>query len=1180
MILKHIQHYLSIVFFTTLVITQALVFVAVKASNDDSLLSAVFITPLSENINIGESIYFQAMLSSEEDKQFDFVYFNLQNFSTGLNESYQASLQTDGTWTSQSIWDTSTYLPGQYYLSVKAYSYQDGQSANIYDSEYKLINLVGDIEMAQQVSGITAYFSSPTDNIEIDVASNPNLDIRFHIPESISTSVVKGLAFNIVGPMDTLNLSDDYAKYTADILSTENGYVIWKNAGTIDLADFANGNYKIVPELNIDATIDPELYNFLSIERFFSIKHLITTTPPARIAPTSVNIISPTGSITGDQINISVVPDQSLLPTEETIQARLVYRGTDVSLTDKLYNLSLLNDNSFTYGALIDISNPADLWPNGNYNLSFELININNNTNIILGSIAINLARATIIEIEPEISLNSLTAGSIIRGNDIFLNFTTNFTANDFNFSLVKQGDSTIALERTIPSVASGTSWQYNVSALSNNLTNGIYILSANAKDADGVAQYFGPITFEWQITQENTTAPSVEEISLKVYQPTGGQIGPGSVLIASANVLDISFALMELDNNSSTNYAPAPLLVDCSNTNILNQAIRDQIAIAGHSYCFYLVLSNNNSEFIGNGNYRYFIQYYVDGVLQLDSEPVVVSYFRENNEIIPAENSEGEGQFVFFEIYPTNGISGGFNFLLGSDLDLPTGLQIELKKTDSDMTFYFMADKVFWEDMQSFGINPDNYPNLPFVYLSQSIDSNTLTNGVYDVFVVDHRETSGQIFINNEIVENNPVDNTEENNNPANLPANQVVSKTNTLGIDYYSTCYDQGISDQNTCMWFRATMGSFDETCVEQGIYEAVACEDYLYRVKTDFECQENNIIDKEECKNYLLEKYGGQVDCQLDDANLCNSVLRNEYLNRLVAGQKLGQNINQAIDSLLSKNISTQDLSDTLKAEGIVAKNTLPLVSNQATKVFLARAQKEIVLEEKDKLTILNQAVLVLDTDGDSLADDLEAYYGTDINNADTDGDGYFDGLEIKNGYDPAGSGPLLKERTSFDKMILDNINIEQPKIKSKKIDGRMSVDGVEDVDDTFKLSGKAEADSWVNIYLYSALPLLMTTKTDASGNWSYDIKNSLTDGHHQVFVTINDDTGKIVKQSRPISFLVKEAQAVTADNYFDGASSAAETNNLFIYYILGGIFLVFLALGVIVVLHKGRRQNFGG
>jgi hypothetical protein len=101
--------------------------------------------------------------------------------------------------------------------------------------------------------------------------------------------------------------------------------------------------------------------------------------------------------------------------------------------------------------------------------------------------------------------------------------------------------------------------------------------------------------------------------------------------------------------------------------------------------------------------------------------------------------------------------------------------------------------------------------------------------------------------------------------------------------------------------------------------------------------------------------------------------------------------------------------------------------------------------------------------------------------------------------------------------------------------------------------------------------------MTTKTDASGNWSYDVKHSISDGHHRVFVTVNDDTGKIVKQSRPISFLIKEAQAVTADNYFDQSSGQTAVKNSFIYYILGGAFLVFLALGVIIFLHKGKNKN---
>ena len=41
---------------------------------------------------------------------------------------------------------------------------------------------------------------------------------------------------------------------------------------------------------------------------------------------------------------------------------------------------------------------------------------------------------------------------------------------------------------------------------------------------------------------------------------------------------------------------------------------------------------------------------------------------------------------------------------------------------------------------------------------------------------------------------------------------------------------------------------------------------------------------------------------------------------------------------------------------------------------------------------------------DSDLDGLTDDLENYYGTDINNSDTDGDGYSDGDEVNNGYDP--------------------------------------------------------------------------------------------------------------------------------------------------------------------------------
>ena len=78
MILDRIQHYLTFLFLFVLILTQALVYVGTKAYfNADDNLQAVFVEPINTNISIGESIYFQAMLSSEEDSQFDFVYLIL-----------------------------------------------------------------------------------------------------------------------------------------------------------------------------------------------------------------------------------------------------------------------------------------------------------------------------------------------------------------------------------------------------------------------------------------------------------------------------------------------------------------------------------------------------------------------------------------------------------------------------------------------------------------------------------------------------------------------------------------------------------------------------------------------------------------------------------------------------------------------------------------------------------------------------------------------------------------------------------------------------------------------------------------------------------------------------------------------------------------------------------------------
>ncbi len=413
-------------------------------------------------------------------------------------------------------------------------------------------------------------------------------------------------------------------------------------------------------------------------------------------------------------------------------------------------------------------------------------------------------------------------------------------------------------------------------------------------------------------------------------------------------------------------------------------------------------------------------------------------------------------------------------------------------------------------------------------------------------------------------------------NNENSNQPATQV-NQAGSLGIDLYTTCFEAGISDQNQCLAFRATMDMLDPACISEQIYQAEACEDYLNKLTVDRECQAAGVVDQEKCKDYLLESYGSQVNCQLSDQNICTDVLRNRYLNRLVLSQQRSNVINQIVSPLLDNSTKLEELRQNLAVQGIDEADTLPIVADDNSNIRLIPAVAETVLEDENRLTTLNQAAMIIDSDGDGLMDDLERYYGTDPYDEDSDGDGYNDGTEIKNGYDPLGPSQLAKAEPVLARLIFANTAIEQPKNKSTKIDHKYEIVSVLEENKKIQLKGRAEADSWINIFLYSDLPLLMTTKTDASGNWSYDIQPSLTDGYHRVYVTVNDDTGKIVKQSSPVSFLIKEAQAVGAQDYFDNTPAADSVNNMLIYYIGGAVFLVLLALGAIIYLYRHRRPE---
>jgi hypothetical protein len=390
--------------------------------------------------------------------------------------------------------------------------------------------------------------------------------------------------------------------------------------------------------------------------------------------------------------------------------------------------------------------------------------------------------------------------------------------------------------------------------------------------------------------------------------------------------------------------------------------------------------------------------------------------------------------------------------------------------------------------------------------------------------------------------------------------------------------SCVDSAVYDEANCQEFLATLGGqINPQCLGAGIYNDQACENYLLQEQLKNECDEQGILNTKACQDLLLEKYFSTIECRMDDEELCFRILREKYLNRLLVAKNQQTKISSTTESLIGQVWALDALSAKL-VENKIDVGILPLLADKETKVLLAKSSQRTILESSEQLTILQDVVMIVDNDADGLSNDMEKYYGTDVNNPNTDGDAYSDGEEVASGSNPLGEGALLKDRSNLDKIISSGSSLEQPTKLSQKIDENFKVTFSRNENNMVRLAGVAEANTWLNIFLYSDLPLVMTTKTDASGNWTYDVQNSLVDGGHQVYVTVNDDTGSMVKQSNPVSFLVKSAQAVTVGQYFDNSKDLETvTDSMLWVYIVAVAILIIIGIIFIFVLYRNKKSH---
>ena len=177
----------------------------------------------------------------------------------------------------------------------------------------------------------------------------------------------------------------------------------------------------------------------------------------------------------------------------------------------------------------------------------------------------------------------------------------------------------------------------------------------------------------------------------------------------------------------------------------------------------------------------------------------------------------------------------------------------------------------------------------------------------------------------------------------------------------------------------------------------------------------------------------------------------------------------------------------------------------------------------------------------------------------------------------------SGEITAEQAAdilvrFDKVILDQpttSGVETPdKLRVLKIENISPIIG----QNNLVISGFGPPNTFITLFIYSN-PIVVTTKTDASGNFVYILDKDLLDGKHEVYVTITDSTGKIKEKSSPLTFFIRRAQAVSEEEYLRGdvdviaASQTAVTNYLIIAFVLvGGVLVLFFG-----IYYMSRRKN---
>lgn len=200
------------------------------------------------------------------------------------------------------------------------------------------------------------------------------------------------------------------------------------------------------------------------------------------------------------------------------------------------------------------------------------------------------------------------------------------------------------------------------------------------------------------------------------------------------------------------------------------------------------------------------------------------------------------------------------------------------------------------------------------------------------------------------------------------------------------------------------------------------------------------------------------------------------------------------------------------------------------------------------------------ILKDSDDDGISDQEELKIKTDPFNADSDSDGYLDGIEREAGFNP------------LDSSLADKIVYEYPEKTKAPISENYKISRIEMIDigkdkKGLKIEGKGLPNTFVTIYIYSQ-PLVLITKVDSNGNFTYILDKPIEEGAHRIYVAITDNKGTIQERSNVFNFLKTPTMIAAIIPSEIPEQVISPTQNL--YKIYSFFVISFIVLGLIASL----------